>query len=399
MSKLTIAALSLCGCFGYESYPAGRAAPHIRKIEEAKLLDLKVNLGEQPGLCPGQQGQLFADATVQWPGGHPVQRTIGKDVDSLAPASFSVTGALVRGDAEAHLIPDADIMKSVEAGFIVDITYTPQPSYRFHETFKPEYSCFTTFTVSGDQGPGGSGGSHGDSQYTKGANGKPGGNGHNGGQGQPGGKVEAFVTEVSTPFYPKLLAVRANDKFFLAPADKPLTFAALGGKGGEGGRGGSGSRGGEQDTYNETITTSDGGHESVSHGKGSPGNGGAGGNGGDGGDGGNGGTVKVTYDAAFPELAELVKTDVAGGAAGAAGRAGSGGEGGAGRGSKDSKDGTSGGEGSEGREGREGQPGHAQVGAGSVASKFRDLAGITVLGAGASAASPSEPHHHGGKHK
>jgi hypothetical protein len=379
MIKLTIATLALSGCFFYESYPNDRPAPHIRKIEEAKVLDLHVNLGEQPGLCPGQQGQLFADATVQWPGAHPVQRTIGKDVDSLAPASFSITGSLVRGDADAHLIPDADIMKSVQAGFVVDITYTPHPAFKFHETFKPEYSCFSTFKVSGEGGGAGEEGDSG-SSGSKASDGKPGKNGRNGGKGETAGKVEAFVTEVSTPFYPKLLAVRANDAFFLAPADAPLTFAATGGHGGRGGSGGRGGTGGDQETYNETITTHDGGHESVSHGKGVAGNGGPGGNGGDGGDGGNGGTVHVTYDAAFPELGELVKTDVSGGSGGAAGAAGGGGHAGSGRGSKDSKDGNAGPEGSEGREGRDGQAGRAQVNAGSVASKFHELAGITLLG-------------------
>jgi hypothetical protein len=381
MIKLSITTLALGGCFFYESYPTDRPAPHIRKIEEAKLLDLKVNLGDQPGLCPGQPGQLFADATVQWPGAHPVQRTIGKDVDSLAPAAFSITGSLVRGDADAHLIPDGDILKSVQAGFVVDITYTPRPTFKFHETFKPEYSCFSTYKTSGDAGGGGEEGDSG-SSGSKASDGKPGKNGRNGGKGVTAGKIEAFVTEVSTPFYPKLLAVRANDTFFLAPADAPLTFAAIGGPGGRGGHGGRGGGGGDQDTYNETITTHDGGHESVSHGKGVAGNGGPGGNGGDGGDGGNGGTIHVTYDAAFPELAELVKTDVSGGAGGGAGPAGSGGSAGRGRGGKDSHEGNAGGDGSEGREGREGQDGRAQVNAGSIASKFHDLAGITLLGAG-----------------
>jgi hypothetical protein len=398
MLKVAIA-FSLCGCFGWETYPDNRPAPHIRKIEEAKLLDLKVNLGEQPGLCPGHPGQLFADATVQWPGSHPVPRTIGKDVDSLAPASFSVTGALVRGDSEAHLVPDADIMKSVEAGFVVDITYTPQPSYKFHETWKPEYSCFDGLSVTGEAGGGGEEGDSG-SAGSKAADGSPGKNGRNGGKGLPGGKIEAFVTEVSTPFYPKLLAVRANDAFFLAPADKPLTFAAKGGIGGRGGRGGHGGSGGDQNTVNVVVEKASNDHESHSEGTGTAGNGGSGGTGGDGGDGGDGGSVKVTYDSAFPELANLVKTDIAGGAAGSAGSAGSGGSYGRGRGSKNSIDGKPGGEGQEGREGREGQAGRAQVSSGSVSSKFRDLAGITVLGAESSSPAPAEIHpHHGKRHK
>lgn len=398
MLKVAIA-LSLCGCFGWETYPDNRPAPHIRKIEEAKLLALEVNLGEQPGLCPGHPGQLFADATVQWPGAHPVPRTIGKDVDSLAPAAFSVTGPLVRGDSEAHLMPDADIMKSVEAGFVVDITYAPQPSYKFHETWKPEYSCFDGLSVTGEGGGGGEDGNSGHSG-SKAADGASGTNGRGGGKGDPGGTIEAFVTEVSTPFYPKLLAVRANDTFFLAPADKPLTFAARGGKGGRGGSGGRGGEGGEQKTINVVVEKASNDHESHSEGTGTAGNGGAGGMGGDGGDGGNGGSVKVTYDSAFPELADLVKTDVGGGAAGSAGRAGSAGAAGRGRGSKNSINGKPGTEGSRGREGRDGKDGRAQVTSGSVASKFHDLAGITVLGADSSTPAPAEHHpHHGKRHK
>ncbi len=380
------------GCLLYTEYTDDRPAPHLRKLAEAKILDLEVNLGELAGLCPGKQAQLQADATVQWPGAKPVHRTIGSDADSLAAASFAVTGPLVRGDEGAHLMPDPDVLKSVEAGFIADIAYSPESRFKFHETFKPEYSCFVGLDVAGEQGAPGDDGQSG-SSGSKGANGTAGSNGRNGGRGAKGGHIEAFVTEVSTPFYPKLLAVHANDSFFLAPADRPLTFAAIGGTGGDGGTGGRGGAGGDQATYNVTEETHSGDHITKSHGQGAAGNGGDGGTGGDGGDGGDGGTVVVIYDEAFPELRELVHTNVAGGSAGARGAAGKGGEHGSSHADKERKEGQDGQPGQDGERGHGGGPGHAEVRAGSVASKFGDLKGITPLGHSKTTDSP-QPHHH-----
>ena len=380
------------GCLFYTSYRDDRPAPHLRTLAEAKILELAVNLGELPGLCPGKQAQLQADATVQWPGAKPVHRTIGSDADSLAAASFSVTGSLVHGDEDAHLLPDPDVLKSVEVGFVADIAYSPQSRFKFHETFKPEYSCFVGLDVPGEQGAPGDDGASG-SSGSKGANGTAGANGHGGKRGAKGGHIEAFVTEVSTPFYPKLLAVHANDSFFLAPADRPLVFAATGGAGGTGGSGGRGGAGGDQATYNVTEETHSGDHITKSHGQGAAGNGGDVGTGGDGGDGGDGGTVVVTYDEAFPELRELIHTNVAGGSAGAKGSGGSGGSKGTSHADKERQEGQPGQAGQDGDRGHGGGPGHADVRAGSVASKFGELPGVSLLGRSKSSDSP-QPHHH-----
>lgn len=142
MKRLALVAVT-GGCFTYSALPNDRPAPKIRTLADAKIVDMQINLHKQPGLCPGQEGKLYVNATVQWPGMKPVLRSLGNDVDSLDPASFAISGPLLTGDAEAHLHPDGDVLKSIEDGFIIDVKYKPEPRFTFHETFPPEYSCFT----------------------------------------------------------------------------------------------------------------------------------------------------------------------------------------------------------------------------------------------------------------
>ncbi|MFT3692625.1 MAG: hypothetical protein QM831_05760 [Kofleriaceae bacterium] len=286
------ALLLITGCFNFSPPPPERPAPELRKLSDAHILDMHPHLGKQPGLCPGQPGKLFVTATVQWPGGHPVMRSLGSDVDSLDPQTFSVTGPLIRGDAKAQLFPDANLQSSIETGFEATVVYTPNPQFTFHETWKPEYSCFHGV---GENGGGGSEGFSGGSGYggDQGRNGSSGGNGEHGGNGQSGGHIQARVTMVSTKFYDKLIAVSVNGGFFLAPVEQGVGFSAAGGRGGSGGRGGGGGHGGDQPTKSVEETDDQGNKKTVTVGNGSVGNGGNGGNGGYGGDGGNGGVVEV----------------------------------------------------------------------------------------------------------
>lgn len=393
--KLALALPFLASCFPWSTMPNDRPDPVLRKLADAKVLDMKVNLHKQPGLCPGHQGKLYVNATVQWPNMQPVMRALGRDVDSFDPSKFSITGPLIRGDADANLFPSDDVQASDETGFETKVVYTLDPKWTFHEVFKPEYSCFTGWFTPGDNGNGGNGGFNGNGG-NQGENGEHGTNGGPGGRGGNGGHITAYVTIVSTKFYPKLLAVIANGTFFLAPADRELTFAAVGGQGGQGGDGGSGGNGGDQQTESHDETDDNNNTHSVSVGKGRAGNGGNGGSGGYGGDGGNGGTVEVIYDAAFPELRGMIATDVSGGEGGPGGNAGNGGSGGGSTADRNKQTGQDGQGGQGGSQGRPGGQGRASVRGGAVSSQFRNIHGIQIGGGGAPTG-PAMPSHRRGR--
>jgi hypothetical protein len=371
--------LPVAGCFMYSPMPSERAAPKLRKISEAKILEMKVNLYMQQGLCPGKEGKLYANANVQWPGGKPVARSIGSDVDSLPPSGFQVTGPLIKGDANAHLFPSADVLASVDSGFEATIVYTPEPRFTFHQVFPPEYSCYVGWYSdggTGNTGNWGNGGNNGD----VGQHGTHGENGGTGGRGSNGGRVTAYVTIVGTRYYPRLLAVWANDTFFLAPANKPLEFGAAGGQGGNGGNGGDGGAGGDQPTKDVERVEDDGSKHTVRVASGRAGDGGDGGTGGRGGDGGTGGTVDVTYDSQFPELRALIRTDVHGGAGGYGGAGGNAGNGGGTNAEEGAQEGQRGQDGGNGGDGGRGSDGRASVHPGSVASRFASLRGLVIGG-------------------
>ncbi len=369
-------ALALAGCFHYSEFPPDRPDPVLRKLADARILSLAVNLHDQPGLCPGQPGKLYVNGTVQWPGSQPVLRGLGTDVDAFDPATFSVTGPLLRGDAKGSLFPDADVQKSLEAGFAAKVVYTLDPKWEFHEVWPPEYSCFTGTGSSGFAGNAGNSGSSGYSGGA-GANGSSGGEGGRGGPGGDGGRITAYVTIVSTKFYPKLYAVIANNHFYLAPADRQLGFAAIGGPGGSGGDGGYGGTGGDQRTKSVQEDDKDGNKITVVVGEGAAGNGGSGGNGGPGGDGGSGGTVEVVFDQAFPELRSFIATDVSGGAGGSGGNGGNGGNGGRTTATRNAQQGQSGSSGASAGSGRNGGAGRANVRPGPVTAMFRQIRGIS----------------------
>ena len=371
-----IALALFAGCFPYSAAPPERPDPVLRKLAEARILSLAVNLHDQPGLCPGREGQLYVTGTVQWPGSQPVLRGLGRDVDAFDPATFSVSGPLIRGDAKGTLYPDGDVQKSLETGFAAKIVYTLDPTWELHATWQPEYSCFTGSATSGIPGSAGGFGFP-SAAGGQGANGTAGGEGGRGAHGGDGGRITAYVTIVSTPFYPKLFAVIADNHFYLAPADRQLGFSSIGGPGGSGGDGGEGGTGGEQRTKSVQEDDKDGNKVSVVVGDGAAGNGGSGGNGGPGGDGGNGGAVDVIYDQAFPELRNFISTDVLGGAGGTGGTGGTGGAGGRTTATRNAQQGSSGSPGSSAGGGRTGGSGRAIVRAGAVTTVFRSIHGIS----------------------
>ncbi len=374
-----LSSLLLAGCFKWPPLPAERGAIVLRKLADGKVQSLDVNLHKQVGLCPSQEGKLYAKGMVLWPGQKPVMRTIGNDVDSFPPSTFQVNGPLLEGDAEAHLHPSSDVLASVETGFEATITYTNEPQrFRWQKVIRPEYSCFSTYSAAGGEGGyGGDGNGGGGGDF--GQPGGDGGDGNPGGRGGDAGDIKAFVTVVATPFYRKLYAVIANDTFYLVPPDRPLSFIATGGPGGGGGRGGDGGEGGWQ-AWEEKTTYEDGNEVQKKFGQGAAGVGGRGGNGANGGNGGDGGIIDITYDSKFPELRNWIQTDVRPGAGGAAGGRGEGGPGGQSEADINAATASGGEPGVPGqRDGRDGRPGRATVRAGNVGSRF-NLRGIAIYG-------------------
>jgi hypothetical protein len=374
-----LASAALSGCFGWPAVPADRPDPVLRKLADGKVQSLDVNLKDQVGLCPSKEGKLYAKGMVLWPGQKPVMRTIGNDVDSFPPAAFQVKGPLLKSDAEAHLHPSNDVLASVETGFEATITYLNEPQrFTWQKVIRPEYSCFSTYTVAGREGAyGGDGVTPGRADY--GIDGDPGGDGGEGNPGTDAGNIRAVVTVVATPFYRKLYAVIANDTFFLVPPDRELWFVASGGPGGAGGRGGDGGEGGWQ-PWEEKTTYEDGNEVQKRFAAGRAGRGGQGGSGADGGKGGNGGVIEITYDSKFPELKSWIQTDVRPGAGGARGGRGEGGAGGDSEADVGAAAGPAGQPGAEGRnDGRDGRPGRATVRPGNVAASF-NMRGIAIYG-------------------
>jgi hypothetical protein len=381
---LAIATLVLGGgCFGWPAVPTDRPDPVIRKLADGKVLSLELNLKDQPGLCPGHEGKLYAKGMVEWPGQKPVARFIGNDVDSFAPSSFKVQGPLIKGDAEAHLHPSGDVLASIETGFEMRVDYTIDSRFSWTKVVRPEYSCFGSYSVAGAQGAdgySGQGGNNGDI----GQSGTPGDHGQPGGRGNDGGRITALVTVVATPFYPKLYAVLVNDTFYLAPADQELWFVATGGPGGVGGSGGQGGAGGWQE-WEEKQTYEDGQEVTKKFGKGPAGNGANGGNASYGGQGGNGGTIDVTYDTKFPELKGWIKGDVRPGAGGPPGEPGAGGDGGGTEAEVNPAQGNPGNPGNPSNEGGPGREGRFNLRGGNVSSRF-NMRGLAIFGTSAAQA-------------
>lgn len=368
--KAALLLVVTAGCFDFSPPPPERPAPAVRKLADAQILDMWVQRDKGRTLCPGMSGKMYVKAKVQWPGSRPVDRNIGRDVDSLQPTDFQISGPLVSGTAEAHLLASGDMLASANVGFEVDIVYKPIPKFRFHELWTPEYSCFHGVSDNGGQGQGGNDGGYGGDADL----GQPGGDGGNatpGLSGGHGGRVTAYVTYVTTKFHPKLIAVIANDAFYLAPPDAELWFTARGGQGGPGGSGGNGGRGGDQSTETRTVTDDNGDESSVIFGTGPAGHGGHGGNGASGGNGGDGGVVDVVYDSRFPDLRDHLRADASGGDVGPPGNAGGGGAGGGTNAERDPQSGEGGANGQPGvNEARGGRDGRARVRPGAVQSMF-----------------------------
>lgn len=362
-------------------------------LGEAQVSAMQVDIG--PGIntiCPRHPVQMHATVTAQlpreaapstyetWRGSNGTRRNGMLDFRNFAFAS-----AQGQFDELGWFAPDPDVLATVDSGFAISAQLL-HPRAQLAQTlhYDPDYRCIVSAGAPGGPGAEGPDGASGYSGHDgrNGFDGQDGGDGARGGDGAPGGNgfngphLRVYATYASTRLYPKLIVVRVLgdiEDLVLAPADRPLTLIASGGRGGAGGDGGSGGSGGDGGR-------GEGGKERAGYG-GDGGHGGDGGFGGPGGIGGDGGFVELVYDRRYPELAQLLRFDVSGGPAGSGGNGGSagsrgdGGNGGAGSG----RDGYSGNYGGSAPEGGFGRPGDAEMTAGEVSAYFRDLPGVRML--------------------
>jgi hypothetical protein len=242
--------------------------------------------------------------------------------------------------SEGWLSLSHEVLPSLQTGIAVRVSLAKRPEITAEQTFPPSYDCLTPLAFygpPGQTGPQGAIGQTGDrsSAGTQGGMGGPGG---------PGGLVVAEVSFAKTPFYPKLLVIRAHDAsgaeaWYVGPAgNEPVPVFSAGGAGGTGGQGGMGGSG----TMSARGTSEPGSDGSD------------GGPGGQGGQGGTGGQLKILFDARFPQLRNLVVGKTPGGPGGYGGPGGHPGAGGPG--TPSGRSGSFGPQGLEGPGGPAGQP-------------------------------------------
>ncbi len=342
-----------CGLFGI----FGKATEaNMDKWEVQKMtVDIRQ---EQKAICPGQNVQLavFADAKhkkrkdktkqLQTANGTAELGRMGKM--GFDEFKFETTDGTIDEKGFFHANPD--VVATVD-GFEIRTTYLRAPEkFAFVNEYKPTYDCMTqsgavgaggdggSSGVSGDNGQMGSGGSS-DRGGSDGGDGAPGGPGGDGRDGGAGPAVVAYATMVKTSLHDRLVMVKVTggtEDVVLFHPENRFVISAAGGMGGPGGSGGSG------------------------------GNGGA------------GGSVTLIYDAAFPELANMISLDASGGPGGPAGSPGSAGNAGSkgsalGEGATSGASGTGGTQGAEGTSGQDGPAGVVEARAEDVSEAFAFL--------------------------
>jgi hypothetical protein len=376
-----LALLGLAGCAAYRQL----VGEDTVSLQNADVQRMEVDIRHPvKRICPREPVQMWVtvDARLQgqssvtrietWEG-DPSARRNGK----LDFGNFTFASRQGTFDEFGFFQPNGDMLASVEGGFEIQTVLRYRPE-RFADIrrYDPDYACVRTAGGVGQSGANGASGDAGSAGVdgrdgSSGSAGASGVSGDPGDPGRPGPRFQVFATYVRTRFYPRLLAIRIEGEIrdlVLALPDQALVLVARGGTGGAGGAGGRGGGGGW-------------GRAGRSGGAGGPG--GPGGSGGPGADGGPGGSIELVYDSRFPEIGRLLQPDVAGGAGGVAGPGGDGGtcgDGGKGReGGRDGRGGAAGAAGSSGPSGRPGPPGSAQLRAGSVTDRFRNLPGIQPL--------------------
>lgn len=370
-SLLGCGAVAMGAC-GLALLPGGGGTINMDKWT---LTSMDVSLaGGVTTICPSQPVQLSIVAQLQhkerdktrvvetWSGDRPLASSIGK----LGFETFEGRSPQGTLDGRGYFTPDLDALNSVD-GFELHLVHTPNPKFTWSQVYKPSYDCVSGAGGRGAVGGDGTAGSKGSKGALGRKNGGDGGRGSQGAPGAPGPSLVAHATIVRTPHYDALVLLQIEGDLpatVLFEPTKPFVLEARGGEGGRGGLGGSGGKG------------ADGSSSSTQGGNG--GNGGPGGSGAAGGVGGAGGSIVLTYDARFPQLAEIIGVDVSGGPGGLGGDGGPGGSGGAGghgtgEHATNGMSGSAGARGPDGAQGAWGAPGRAEVAAGDVSDVFAAL--------------------------
>jgi hypothetical protein len=229
------------------------------------------------------------------------------------------SGAGSRIDDEGRLLAYGDPLTLLGEPIPVRVAVKNNTTKAAGVQVVPLYDCGAIVVVvrgatgeAGTPGSDGSDGSNGSSASSddfsagNGGNGGDGGDGGDGGPGGPGPAVDVALGIATSKVGPLAVARitpagGAPRYAVVALVTGRLVIDARGGNGGPGGRGGSGGKGGK------------GGSNSGSGGDGSSGSDGSDGSPGSPGIGGPGGMVIVRYDAAHPELLDLVEADTRGG--------------------------------------------------------------------------------------
>lgn len=332
-----------------------------------------------PRICPGTDVPFTLDVDAVLPGETRELRLRAQrrfyDDWLFDPREMHVTSpdGVVGDDLVLHT--SVNPLISATHGFLLNVRSPSGPSFGLR--YMPSYDCVKSLGHQGRGGPRGCDGDHGRSAMTE-DGGQVGETGSTGGGGGAGPTVTMFATYVRTPYYPKLLAVVAEDgpeAFALANPGASLVLEARGGAGGEGGRGGDGGNGVVRATCIEHGRR---GKCSTWHSY-LPGRGGFGG---EGGTGGAGGQLVLHVDARFPDIAHAVVVDVNGGDGGPGGSGGEGGDPGysyaysPGASDHESSQGPAG---APGVQGKQGPHGTATIVYDDVRPRFDGRPGITVL--------------------
>jgi hypothetical protein len=229
------------------------------RLDKVPISALSATLSPQPGLSPGDSGQLVITATT----------TDGKQLVTVGPGhgtvlfdsfSFVATVVTVSNKGIVSLPADPRISEGtvphvrITAIAHMDVSAELDIPVRYDVAFVAHFSGQAGAKgLDGSNGFNGMDGTPGSIDLTNpsaggtGTDGGNGGDGDNGWPGQPGDAVHIWVT-LKTGEHP-LLQIRAagnkREQFFLVdPNGGSLTVDANGGPGGGGGSGGRGGRGG-----------------------------------------------------------------------------------------------------------------------------------------------------------
>jgi hypothetical protein len=308
--SVVVVVLALAGCADYV-----RSTP-IR-IQAIQAISVTTTDASNTFCAGGATTQLRVSATFDdgkqlhtWKASHGDHEPMEERLDNSELQWMSSGGKV---DSHGRFMATGDPLTTIGKPAMVRVSVRDQPDVAADLWLSPRYDCGTVIDLSGADGQSGSDGIDGEpGTATNGRQGRDGSDGRNGDLGEDGPMVDVSIGLLPSSTGPLVIArvtpalgtpryaVFATDHGWLSISAR----GGAGGHGGRGGRGGNGAPGRSGGAYGRSGHL----HLPVAPGK-------DGDNGRDGHDGagGQGGTVTVHYDAAHPELVQLVEADTRGG--------------------------------------------------------------------------------------